>query len=153
MKTHPQTTPTQPKKTRGGAYVIVVGAFSFVLATVLVLLTITAASRNTTASYGDFYGMYDIAVAATEQAFNALKNGEPQKNEWELSIDFPDYALQDTFTTSTIITDNGYEILIETQVTKQNSGGETQAAATVHARALRHENGSLAMTGLYRVAG
>jgi hypothetical protein len=68
------------KSRRGAAYILVIVAALVALAMVLTVLTVTAASRNITARYADFYGLYDIAVAANERAFaaleNAMENGE-----------------------------------------------------------------------------
>ncbi|MCL1846252.1 MAG: hypothetical protein FWF77_10155 [Defluviitaleaceae bacterium] len=66
-----------PYKSRAGsAYILVIMATFVSLATILTALTVTAASRNITANYADFYGRFDIAVAGNKRAFAALENDE-----------------------------------------------------------------------------
>ena len=61
------------KKSRGGAYVMVVVAALMVLTLVLAVLSVTAVSRNLTARYEHFFGLYDLAVAGNEQAFETIR--------------------------------------------------------------------------------
>ncbi|MCL2357764.1 MAG: hypothetical protein FWC70_11555 [Defluviitaleaceae bacterium] len=65
--------PSVMKSKRGSAYVLVIVAALVVLTLMLTVLTITAASRNITGRYSDFYGLYDVAVAGNLRAFDALQ--------------------------------------------------------------------------------
>lgn len=69
------------KSRHGSAYVMVIVAFVFVITLVLTVLTVTAVSRNITARYEYFFGMYDLAVAGNEQAFFVLERGLSRHRE------------------------------------------------------------------------
>ena len=61
------------KMKKGNAYIMVVVASLAVLALVSAALTITVTSRNTTARYENYFGLYDLAVAGNEQMFYFLE--------------------------------------------------------------------------------
>ncbi|MCL1878350.1 MAG: hypothetical protein FWF80_05795 [Defluviitaleaceae bacterium] len=58
---------------KGSAYILVIVAAFVALSLVLTVLTVTATSRNITARYADFYGLYDVALAGNERAFHELE--------------------------------------------------------------------------------
>ena len=63
------------KSRQGGAYIMVVIAALAVFVLIFAVLNITAASRNITGRYAEFYGLYDISVAGNEQALYVIERG------------------------------------------------------------------------------
>jgi len=62
------------KSNAGGAYITVLVAFMAVLSLVLVPLTLASISRNTTARYQYFSGLYEMAVAGNEVALFLVRD-------------------------------------------------------------------------------
>ena len=64
---------TTPKSRRGGAYITVLTVTMVLLMIAAMVLTVTAVSRRVSASYSDFVGLFDMAVAGNEQAFFLIR--------------------------------------------------------------------------------
>jgi hypothetical protein len=114
---------------KGNAYVLVIVASLLVLTLVLTVLTVTAVSRQITARYGYFYGMYDLAVAGNAQVFYLIKQEYPHREfdgyrrEWELTLEFSDLpqggVIRDEFRAETNVRSKvGGGFYIETFVRK-----------------------------------
>jgi hypothetical protein len=114
---------------RGAAYVTVVVVSFFVLAVLLSVLTVTAASRRATAFYENSYGLYDLAVAGNEQVFFMLKKEfsvlgneifdkfDFYEHSWNFFISFPEVT--DEFrATTTLSKRSPEEFYIETEIHK-----------------------------------
>jgi hypothetical protein len=117
------------KKTNsGGAYIIVIVAVLVVLTVVTAVLCVTAASRDVTARYGDFFGMYDLAAAGNERAFFIIQNETARYFE-----ETRDVTLRDFLRARINLFNNESEIVLEIndaeeffylQTTVRESGGE-----------------------------
>ncbi|MCL2224324.1 MAG: hypothetical protein FWB96_05075 [Defluviitaleaceae bacterium] len=169
------------KKPRcGNAYVVVVFVSLAVISVALATLSVTAASRNTTARYSNFAGLYDLAVAGTEQMFNFMarefeKHGDMSllvgrlaytfdsgywgyRREWRLAVDFHcengETNLRDYFRAfTTVRAVAGGRFYIETRIGKYYGGGvgqETVVRSTVLPNAL--DVNTLEMVELLRLA-
>ena len=81
------------KARKGNAYIMVMVASMALLLLVSTALLITAGSRQMTARYPDFFGLYDLAVAGNERAVFLLNEGElpvealPYSIPWNLSME------------------------------------------------------------------
>ncbi|MCL1862604.1 MAG: hypothetical protein FWF78_03445 [Defluviitaleaceae bacterium] len=107
------------KSTHGGAYVIVVMSSLIILTLVLTALTVTVASRNITARYGYFYGMYDLAVYGNDLVFSMMQQTEYEdlhfyfsnfSHAWELGINIGDIRDEFFANTTTRPTTGGFYI-------------------------------------------
>jgi len=123
------------KSQKGNAYILVMMAAMAMLLLVSATLLVTANSRQATARYTHFAGLYDLAVAGNQQALVLLQQGgmnnlrqyfTPQRQEyhrnWNFSVDIilPDGQLiANNYQATTILHPQNDSFAVRTNVAKQ----------------------------------
>ncbi|MCL2198416.1 MAG: hypothetical protein FWB80_05795 [Defluviitaleaceae bacterium] len=145
------------KSTRGGAYILVVMSSLLILTLVLTALTVTATSRNITARYGYFHGMYDLAVAGNEQVFLLMQQkhlaGDMHdyfynfSRNWELNVTIG--HIRDDFFATTTVTPAADNFFYITTFMQRNDFSHT---SQIRSRVKILDDYTLAMVELLRIA-
>jgi len=119
------------KSRKGNAYIMVMIATMAMLTLISVVLLVTVSSRDTTARYSNFMGLYDLAIAGNEQVLFLLQQGILQEGDliyprdWNIRVSFvmPDGSiLEDGYSATTIISAKGDDFEVETNIGKYVDG-------------------------------
>jgi len=133
------------KSRKGNAYIMVMVATMAMLMLISVVLLVTVSSRQTTARYANFTGLYDLAIAGNEQALFLLQQGTlqasdlPYRRDWSIGIDFimPDgFILEDRYSATTTVSTAGDGFEVETRIHKYVDGARGHTT-TVTAQIIR----------------
>jgi len=151
------------KKSRGNAYVFVVIATVAVLMLASVALVISTRSRDITARYVNYAGLYDLAVAGNEKVLFLLSNnslyryfsgtGSVRTREWETRVDFAiDGAVifYDRFSATTTVSEVTGGFTVSTNVVKFIDGVPSHPVVVSSRINILDDNG-LEMVELMRV--